>query len=31
MLELLKELLLPVNGIGPKVIANFYCLRDPKK
>lgn len=23
-----KELLLPVNGIGPKVIANFLLLRD---
>ena len=28
----IEELLLPVNGIGPKVIANFYLLRDiPKK
>jgi hypothetical protein len=28
----IEELLLPVNGIGPKVIANFCCLRDiPKK
>jgi len=28
----IEELLLPVNGIGPKVIANFYFLRDiPKK
>lgn len=26
------KLLLPVNGIGPKVIANFYSLREiPKK
>lgn len=23
-----EELLLPVNGIGPKVMANFYLLRD---
>jgi len=28
----IEELLLPVNGIGPKVITNFYLLRDiPKK
>jgi hypothetical protein len=28
----IEELLLPVNGIGPKVIANFFLLRDiPKK
>lgn len=28
----IEELLLPVNGIGPKVIANFYLLRViPKK
>lgn len=28
----IEELLLPVNGIGPKVIANFYFLREiPKK
>ena len=24
----IEELLLPVNGIGPVVIENFYCLRD---
>jgi hypothetical protein len=24
----IEELLLPVNGIGPKVIANFYLLRN---
>ena len=27
----IEELLLPVNGIGPKVIANFYLLRDIHK
>lgn len=27
----IEELLLPVNGIGPKVIANFYFLRDISK
>jgi len=27
----IEELLLPVNGIGPKVIANFYLLRDIAK
>ncbi len=27
----IEELLLPVNGIGPKVIANFYLLREIPK
>jgi hypothetical protein len=28
----IEELLLPVNGVGPKTIANFYVLREiPKK
>jgi hypothetical protein len=27
----IEELLLAVNGIGPKVIANFYLLRDISK
>ena len=27
----IEEMLLPVNGIGPKVIANFYFLRDIPK
>lgn len=25
----IEELLLPVNGVGPKVIANFWLLREP--
>ena len=30
--DAIEQLLLPVNGIGPKVIANFYLLRGiPKK
>ena len=29
--RMIEELLLPVNGIGPKVIANFCLLRDISK
>ena len=30
--EAIEELLMPVNGIGPKVIANFFLLREiPRK
>jgi hypothetical protein len=25
-----KELLMPINGIGPKVLANFHLLRGSK-
>ena len=29
--QAIEELLLPVNGIGPKVIANFCLLRNIRK